>query len=125
MANDDQMRTYTRSESVVLLKVNEDFGGLTNMSAYKLRVPVQNSNAGVTVLTTEALYQACRYGRGLGMRTRELPGRRCEQFLVQGSLPTIQNRDDTVAPSSSNAGSRSARGSFRAASNRALGIFGG
>jgi type I restriction enzyme, S subunit len=31
------------------------------MSAYKLRIPVQNSNTGVTVLTTEALYQACRY----------------------------------------------------------------
>ena len=55
------MRTYRRDESVVFLKVNEEFGGLSNMSAYKLRIPVQNSNTGVTVLTTEALYQACRY----------------------------------------------------------------
>lgn len=61
MATDDQMRTYRRDESVVFLKVNETFGGLSNMSAYKLRIPVQNSNTGVTVLTTEALYQACRY----------------------------------------------------------------
>lgn len=55
------MRTYTRSESVVFLKVKEDFGGLSNMSDYRLRVPVQDSNTGITVLTTEALYQACRY----------------------------------------------------------------
>lgn len=61
MANDDQMRTYRRDESVVFLKVKEDFGGLSNMSDYRLRIPVPNSNVGVTVLTTEALYQACRY----------------------------------------------------------------
>lgn len=61
MATDYQMRTYRRDESVVFLKVNEEFGGLSNMSAYMLRIPVQNSNTGVTVLTTEALYQACRY----------------------------------------------------------------
>jgi ribA/ribD-fused uncharacterized protein len=61
MATDEQMRIYKRGESVVFLKVKEEFGGLSNMADYRLRIPVQNSNTGVTVLTTEALYQACRY----------------------------------------------------------------
>ena len=61
MATDDQMRTYKRAESVVFLKVNEDFGGLSNMAAFRLKIPLQNSNTGVLVLTSEALYQACRY----------------------------------------------------------------
>jgi len=50
------MRTYHRSESVVVYKTKEEFGGLSNMaSGFPLLVN------GVRILTTEALYQACRF----------------------------------------------------------------
>ena len=51
-----QTRTYQRAESVVFLKTNEAFGGLSNMAGgFPLRVN------GVRILTSEALYQACRF----------------------------------------------------------------
>jgi len=47
---------YDRSESVVFFKTNEEFGGLSNMaSGFPLKVN------GVPILTSEALYQACRF----------------------------------------------------------------
>lgn len=50
------LRTYIRSEAVVVYKTKEDFGGLSNMaSGYPLQVN------GIRILTTEALYQACRF----------------------------------------------------------------
>jgi len=50
------LRTYVRSEAVVVYKTKEDFGGLSNMaSGYPLHIN------GVRILTTEALYQACRF----------------------------------------------------------------
>jgi len=50
------LRTYVRGESVVVYKTKEDFGGLSNMaSGYPLQVN------GVRILTTEALYQSCRF----------------------------------------------------------------
>jgi len=50
------LRTYVRSEVVVVYKTKEDFGGLSNMaSGYPLQIN------GVHILTTEALYQACRF----------------------------------------------------------------
>ncbi|NWO07529.1 MAG: NADAR family protein [Alteromonadaceae bacterium] len=50
------LRTYIRSEVVVVYKTREAFGGLSNMaSGYPLQVN------GIRILTTEALYQACRY----------------------------------------------------------------
>lgn len=50
------LRTYVRSEAVVVYKTKEDFGGLSNMaSGYPLQIN------GVHILTTEALYQACRF----------------------------------------------------------------
>lgn len=50
------MRTYVRSEVVVVYKTKEAFGGLSNMaSGYPLQIN------GVRILTTEALYQACRF----------------------------------------------------------------
>ena len=56
MSNRNQVRTYTRSESVVFRKTNEPFGGLSNMAGgYPIRVN------GVSVRTSEALYQACRF----------------------------------------------------------------
>lgn len=52
----DQTRTYDRASSVVFLKTNEPFGGLSNMAGgYALHVQ------GVHILTSEALYQACRF----------------------------------------------------------------
>lgn len=50
------LRTYVRSEVVVVYKTKEDFGGLSNMaSGYPLQIN------GVRILTSEALYQACRF----------------------------------------------------------------
>ncbi|MGE5470563.1 MAG: NADAR family protein [Bacteroidota bacterium] len=50
------LRTYVRGEAVVVYKTKEGFGGLSNMaSGYPLQIN------GVRILTTEALYQACRF----------------------------------------------------------------
>jgi type I restriction enzyme S subunit len=51
-----QVRTYKRAESVVFSKTKEAFGGLSNMAA---GFPI-NVN-GARILTSEALYQACRF----------------------------------------------------------------
>ena len=52
----NKIRTYSRSECVVVHKTKESFGGLSNMAAgFPLRVN------GVRILTSEALYQACRF----------------------------------------------------------------
>jgi len=49
-------RTYNKSESCVFRKTKEAFGGLSNMAAgFPLEVD------GIRILTSEALYQACRY----------------------------------------------------------------
>ncbi|MCP5236574.1 MAG: NADAR family protein [Zoogloeaceae bacterium] len=50
------LRTYVRGEVVVVYKTKEDFGGLSNMAS---GFPLQIN--GVRILTTEALYQACRF----------------------------------------------------------------
>lgn len=56
MRSRDQVRTYSRAESVVFLKTDEPFGGLSNMAGgYPIRVN------GIRILTSEALYQACRF----------------------------------------------------------------
>jgi len=56
MSSSDQVRTYSRAESVVFLKTDEPFGGLSNMAGgYPIRVN------GIRILTSEALYQACRF----------------------------------------------------------------
>lgn len=56
MVGRDQIRTYHRKESVVFLKTNEPFGGLSNMAGgYPIHVN------GVRILTSEALYQVCRF----------------------------------------------------------------
>jgi ribA/ribD-fused uncharacterized protein len=49
-------KTYRRRECAVFHKTTDTFGGLSNMaSGYPLQV------VGMSVQTTEALYQACRY----------------------------------------------------------------
>lgn len=50
------IRTYERDTSIVFLKTQEAFGGLSNMAGgYPIVVN------GVRILTSEALYQACRF----------------------------------------------------------------
>lgn len=52
----DQVRTYDRPSSIVFLKTDEPFGGLSNMAGgFPLQV------GGTRILTAEALYQACRF----------------------------------------------------------------
>ena len=56
MNNNPKMRTYDRREAIIFRKTNELFGGFSNMaSGYKLCI---NS---FKILTSEALYQACRF----------------------------------------------------------------
>jgi type I restriction enzyme S subunit len=53
---DAQSRRYERSTSVVFLKTNGEFGGLSNMAGgFPLKVN------GLRIFTLEALYQACRF----------------------------------------------------------------
>ncbi len=55
-ATTDQTRTYDRASSVVFLKTDEPFGGLSNMAGgFPLHVK------GTRIYTSEALYQACRF----------------------------------------------------------------
>ena len=51
-----KMRIYDRREAIIFRKTNELFGGLSNMAAgYRLRIN------NIEILTSEALYQACRF----------------------------------------------------------------
>lgn len=51
-----EYRRYRRGESAIFLKTAERFGGLSNMAGgYPLTIN------GVRILTSEALYQACRF----------------------------------------------------------------
>jgi type I restriction enzyme S subunit len=52
----EQTRAYDRARSVVFLKTDEPFGGLSNMAGgFPLHV------LGTRIYTSEALYQACRF----------------------------------------------------------------
>lgn len=52
----DLLRIYDRSDVVIVYKTKEEFGGLSNMaSGYPLQIN------GIRILTSEALYQACRF----------------------------------------------------------------
>lgn len=56
MAQADQIRRYDRAASIVFLKTNERFGGLSNMApGFPLLVN------DIRIRTSEALYQACRF----------------------------------------------------------------
>ena len=53
-----ETRSYERQDSVVFCKTNAEFGGLSNMApGFPLRVN------DIDILTSEALYQACRFPR--------------------------------------------------------------
>lgn len=52
----EPLRKYIRAECVVVYKTKEDWGGLSNMAGgYSVTIN------GVHILTSEALYQACRF----------------------------------------------------------------
>ncbi|MCQ2012341.1 NADAR family protein [Clostridium butyricum] len=49
-------RTYIKEECIVFKKTHEEFGGLSNMaSGYNIKIN------NINILTSEALYQSCRY----------------------------------------------------------------
>jgi ribA/ribD-fused uncharacterized protein len=51
-----EQRTYRRQDSITFRKTTEQFGGLSNMAGgYPIEVN------GIKILTSEALYQACRF----------------------------------------------------------------
>ena len=80
------LRTYVRGEVVVVYKTKEDFGGLSNMaSGYPLQIN------GVRILTTEALYQACRFPQ-LPDVQREIIGQHSPMTAKMMSKP---HRKDT------------------------------
>jgi ribA/ribD-fused uncharacterized protein len=55
-SGDDLLRSYQRSEVIVVHKTKDNFGGLSNMAGgFPLLVN------GIRIPTTEALYQACRF----------------------------------------------------------------
>jgi ribA/ribD-fused uncharacterized protein len=79
------LRTYVRSEVVVVYKTKEVFGGLSNMaSGYPLRIN------GVRILTTEALYQACRFPHMPEVQ-REIIGQHSPMTAKMKSKPHRKN----------------------------------
>lgn len=80
-----QLRTYVRSEAVVVYKTKEAFGGLSNMAAgYPLQIN------GVRILTTEALYQACRFPHMPDVQ-REIIGQHSPMTAKMKSKPHRKN----------------------------------
>lgn len=79
------LRTYVRGEVVVVYKTKESFGGLSNMaSGYPLQIN------GVRILTTEALYQACRFPH-LPEIQREIIGQHSPMTAKMKSKPHRMN----------------------------------
>lgn len=79
------LRTYVRSEVVVVYKTKEAFGGLSNMaSGYPLQIN------GVRILTTEALYQACRFPHMPEVQ-REIIGQHSPMTAKMKSKPYRKN----------------------------------
>lgn len=79
------LRTYARGEVVIVYKTKEEFGGLSNMaSGYPLHIN------GVRILTTEALYQACRFPH-LPDIQREIIGQHSPMTAKMKSKPHRNN----------------------------------
>lgn len=81
----NNFRTYPRAEVVVVYKTKESFGGLSNMaSGFPLKIN------GVRILTTEALYQACRFPH-LPEIQREIIGQHSPMTAKMKSKPHRKN----------------------------------
>lgn len=79
------LRTYVRSEVVIVYKTKEAFGGLSNMaSGYPLQIN------GIRILTTEALYQACRFPHMPEVQ-REIIGQHSPMTAKMKSKPYRKN----------------------------------
>jgi ribA/ribD-fused uncharacterized protein len=79
------LRTYVRSEVVVFYRTKEAFGGLSNMaSGYPLQIN------GIRILTTEALYQACRFPHIPDVQ-REIIGQHSPMTAKMKSKPYRKN----------------------------------
>ncbi len=79
------LRTYVRGDVVVVYKTKDDFGGLSNMaSGYPLQIN------GIRILTTEALYQACRFPH-LPEIQREIIGQHSPMTAKMKSKPHRKN----------------------------------
>lgn len=76
-----KIRTYFRAEAIVVYQTKEAFGGLSNMAS---GYPVQVN--GVRILTTEALYQACRFPK-LPEVQREIIGQHSPMTAKMKSKP--------------------------------------
>lgn len=79
------LRTYVRDEVAVVYKTKEGFGGLSNMaSGYPLQIN------GIRILTTEALYQACRFPHMPELQ-REILGQQSPMTAKMKSKPHRKN----------------------------------
>ncbi|WP_324830752.1 NADAR family protein [Pseudomonas saxonica] len=79
------LRIYLRKQGVVFFKTKDSFGGLSNMaSGYPLFIN------GVRILTTEALYQACRFPH-LPEIQREIIGQHSPMTAKMVSKPHRQD----------------------------------
>lgn len=88
-ADDARFRTYERKNCVVFYRTKDEFGGLSNMaSGYPLKIN------GIRVLTSEALYQACRFPH-LPHVQREIIGQHSPMSAKMKSKPyRKQSRED-------------------------------
>jgi type I restriction enzyme S subunit len=82
-------RTYFPEDSAIFWKTKERFGGLSNMaSGFPLRIN------GVRILTSEALYQACRFPHAPEIQ-RQIIAERSPMTAKMRSKPhRSQSRDD-------------------------------
>jgi len=86
-----ESRTYNRLECITFRKTAEKFGGLSNMAGgYLLNVN------GVKILTSEALYQACRFPHLPEVQRLIIAERSPMTAIETGDLPIVEDsrKDD-------------------------------
>jgi ribA/ribD-fused uncharacterized protein len=87
-STDRLMRTYVRAKVVVFHKTKDEFGGLSNMAAgFDLRVN------NVSILTAEALYQACRFPHCPGIQQEIID----QRSPMTAKMKSKANRKETRA----------------------------
>lgn len=83
------LRTYHRADVVIVYKTKESFGGLSNMaSGFPLLVN------GVRILTSEALYQACRFPHLPDVQKRIIEQRSPMTAKMESRLRHSESRRD-------------------------------